>query len=981
MFEPVAIIGMSCNFPGARNYNEYWENLCNGVVSYGQIASELLVDGYRSVKGIINDPELFEPSRYNIGEKEAELMDPQMRKFIELVEEALADADYAGGKGLDCVGVIASQGTNRTYHDELEALKTLGIIPAPNRLLENVNRGPDFLSTRISYHFNFSGPSFNLQAGCSSALVSVVEAAFLLQSGRCDAVIAGGINITFPLDEGYLYERGSILSDKGVCRPFDSKADGTIPSNGGGAVLLKRLSKARQDDDVIHAVIRAAGTNNDGRQKVSFAAPSVKGQYQLLKDVYSRSAINPTALKFIECHATGTVVGDPIEVRSINQLLNDYDLVRRDDTLLLGSVKGNLGHLFWSSGMASLIKAVLSLKYGIYPGTANFEDKNPLIELDPAKLRVNRETCSLTDSACALGGVSSFGVGGTNAHVVLERYLDKYISRESLSISDSTIDDREKAKVYSLIVRRGDAARSGRTDHVDAYGSTGACSMTLVQKIIKLYENTLGAAPLNADSNYFDFYGDSLTAVTLIFEIKREFMVDISNEDIFQFPTPKLLAKCVESRRDNGLQRGFAARQNPVNEKDFNDFQARFYLLEKLQRGDYSNYNVAICLDIDSGFDRSLFHNSLESVLESIPSFRKQIKWTDTGLVLGEDRKSIIEVDDVNIDSKTPIREQYGRIFGKRFRIESGSTCRISYIQHSGIQQVAINIPHLLIDGKGMDNFLRAVGQRMMGPDSVSACYCPRVIDALIPDLNRKFWISYLSGFEATILPYTNTNNNANASGGNQLVAGEEYFRIDRTLHAAMQEVCLQWHITPYVLLYSIFNLYLSEICGVGRVCTGTTLVNRNAETAGIIGCFINNIPVAVDLSDVRKIGSVIEITRRSLALGMENSLVPFDVIVSDNGSSGIALYRILFMFQNQNRGYSLQVDGKAYRESEIKYAPLYCDICVNVMPAGKDTSMSITYDPSLYTAPYISNFCSGYLSMIDRCITELVGGRRAKGN
>lgn len=977
MFEPVAVIGMSCNFPGARNYREYWENLCGGVVSYGGDTSGQAVDGYRPIKGQINDPESFQPSRHNIGEKEAELMDPQTRKFIELVDQALVDAGYGNGREIGCVGVIASQGTNHTYHDELEALKILGLIEKPNRLLENVTKGADFLATRISYHFNWSGPSFNLQAGCSSSLVSVVEAVFVLQSGRCDAMVAGGINITYPLDDGYEYERGSILSESGVCRPFDSMADGTIPSNGGGVVILKTLLKATQDGDRIHAVIRAAGTNNDGRKKVSFAAPSVKGQYQLLKDVYSRSGINPTALKFIECHATGTVVGDPIEVRSIGQLLDDYERVARDDRLLLGSVKGNLGHLFWSSGMASLIKAILSLKHGIYPGTANFDERNPLIDLDRINVDVSRETCNLTDSDAVVGGVSSFGVGGTNAHVVLARHLDFFIPWTS-SDPMATDDDKEsRSKVYSLVVNR--QGRSGK-HHADVSAVAHRASSesgTVVQKIVDLYESTLGTAPLNADSDYFDLYGDSVTAVALISDVKRQFMVDISFEDIFDCPTPKLLAKCIEEKVGGTHDHKQPEVNSLVAGTNINAFQSRFYLLEKLQRGNFSNYNVAICLDIDDEFDRPSFLMAVEKVLREVPIFRRQAVWSVTGLSLGDDRKTIVECDEINIDPDFPIREQYDRIFGRRFNIETGGSCRLSYVQRGEERQVVVSIPHLMVDGKGMDNLLKAVGDQMSSQKVVSPAYHAPVSDLSVTDRNRKFWIDYLAGFHATALPYTG----GCGPRGKTAISGEECFRIDSILYAGLRAACSRWHVTPYVLMYSVFNLHLAQVCGTGRVCTGTTLVNRNADTVDMIGCFINNIPVAVDMSGIQGIADAVDITRRRLASGIENSHVPFDVIVSDCGRGGTELYRILFMFQNQNRGYSLSVDGRLYQESAVRYAPLYGDICVNVVPVDKEAWISVTYDTSLYSPSYIREFCNSYLNLIDSYIGELGGSRRAEGN
>lgn len=975
-----AIIGMSCYLPGALDYQSFWHSLLGNNVSY-QHAKTDTQPQYRPEKGLIEHAEFFDPARFNISEKEAEIMDPQTRKFIELVEQGLQDAGYPKASGLGKVGVIATQGTNHTYHNQLTKHLARGDISAVNQLMENINKGADFLATRAAYIFDLKGPCFNLQSACSSSLVAVVEAVHMLEAGRCDAVIVGGVHLSYPLTEGYMFESGSIYSGSGQCKPFDAKADGTIPSNGGGLIVIKPRAAAEAAGDRIHALITGVNSNNDGGQKVSYAAPSTKGQHQLLTEAYQQAPCNPTELEFIECHATGTVVGDPIEVRAIAQLMNTSPKAQQH-AVLLGSVKGHIGHLFWSSGIASLIKSVLSLKYGIYPGTALLNTENPLLELGKTNLRVSNANAPLRDLPEVFAAVSSFGVGGTNAHLLVKRHGEKYLAAPPAQLS-SYEARYPNAKKYSLIPdaetsqpHKGSASADERKPE-----NAVAINGNMDEILLQLFEAALGEQGLNQDSNYFDHYGDSVTAVTLIADIKKTFGVELTQEDIFDQPTPALLSRLLKNKKPAQASQTSTTpiTHAPVAEPfAFNIYQQRFYLLEKLQRGDYSNYNVSICFDIDDDFPKNHFTQTLQQLLSAIPGFSHKIQWRDGKPALGDLRTTIVAAEDLDISVQTDIKQTLDALFGRKFNLESGASCYVSFLHHGDCKYLVINTPHLLLDGKGLDNLLKAISDQAKGETQAGKLderYIPRNIDTPIAPQNRDYWKALLRNTSATCLPY-NMNATQNVSAAQNISAkqancGRFSTTIANTQCQAIKRACEKWRTTSFALLYGFLNFHLYKVTGERKLCTGTTLLNRTEATRDMISCFVNNIPVVVEVQD-GELFSFLDATRRALNEGIAHSQVPYDVIASDSNRSGQPLYKILFMLQNQNKGYELKLDAKRWYESTISYSPLYADLSINIVPQGSELYLDVTYDQGKYDHALISQFIEGYVANVSSCLSEL---------
>ena len=427
----VAVIGVAGRFPGACNADQLWLNLQDGVESVtfpddteliaAGVPPRMLEDpAYVRAVACAPDVENFDAQFFGYTPRDAENSDPQIRMFLESAHAALENAGYNPYGCPGSVGVYASAGTNR-YIDL--HLGHAGDGSATGSFALSVLNYSDYLASTVSYKLGLRGPAITLSTACSSSLVAVHLASQALRNGECDVALAGGVEVEMPLRHGYVWDEGGPMSRDGHVRPFDIAASGTLFGTGVGVVVLKRLADALADGDTIHAVIRGSAINNDGSDKAGFSAPSVAGQAIMLTEAMSVAGVSPVDISYIECHATGTPLGDPIEVAALDRAFRALGSGEvRPTSCALTSVKGNIGHLGHAAGAASLIKVVLALRNEHIPGTANLTEPNPKLQLDQTPFYV---TGSLSPwgrqpgrPRCA--GVSSFGIGGTNAHVVLE---------------------------------------------------------------------------------------------------------------------------------------------------------------------------------------------------------------------------------------------------------------------------------------------------------------------------------------------------------------------------------------------------------------------------------------------------------------------------------------------------------------------------------------------------------------------------------
>ncbi|BAZ20918.1 beta-ketoacyl synthase [Kalymmatonema gypsitolerans NIES-4073] len=420
----IAIVGMSGRFPSAKNIDDFWHNLQNGLESILFLSNDDLVDlnleeavlnnpQYVKAAPVLEDIELFDARFFGYSPKEAEVMDPQHRLFIECAWSALENAGYDPETYEGLIGVYAGVSTNTYFFNNI--YKNINFIDISNKYTLN----KDFLTTNISYKLNLKGPSVGIQTYCSTSLVAVHLACKSLLDEECDIALAGGVTVIVPQKSGYFYEKDGILSPDGHCRAFDAKAQGTIFGSGLGIVVLKRLKDAIADRDYIHAIIKGSAINNDGSLKVSYTAPSVNGQAEVIVEALANAGINADDISYIETHGTGTATGDPVEVAALTKAFRAF--TQRNGFCAIGSVKPNIGHLDIASGVASLIKTVLALKYKQIPPSLNFEVPNPEIDFANSPFYVNTKLSEWkANNTPRRAGVSSLGFGGTNAHVILE---------------------------------------------------------------------------------------------------------------------------------------------------------------------------------------------------------------------------------------------------------------------------------------------------------------------------------------------------------------------------------------------------------------------------------------------------------------------------------------------------------------------------------------------------------------------------------
>jgi acyl transferase domain-containing protein len=420
----IAIVGMAGRFPGARNLDEFWRNLAEGVQSIARLSDEeILAAGvpasylsnprYVKAAPILEAPGHFDAGFFGLSPMEARAMDPQHRILLELAYEALEHAGYDPNRYHGRIGVFTGTALN-TYF----ANGGLNSRLAEDYIPTLIGNDKDFLSTRISYKLNLKGPSLTVQTACSTSMVTVHLARQSLLTEETDMALAGAISVRVPHRAGYFFDEGGVVSPDGHVRAFDANASGTVFGSGGGILVLKRLADALADGDAIHAVIKGSAVNNDGSEKAGYTAPSVNSQADAVVEALANAGVDASGISYVEAHGSGTRVGDPIEIRALTKAFRTS--TQRSGYCAIGSVKTNIGHLDAAAGVAGMIKTVLALEHRMIPPSVDFNEPNPDIDFPATPFYVNTRLREWTSDGPRRAGVMSTGMGGTNAHVVLE---------------------------------------------------------------------------------------------------------------------------------------------------------------------------------------------------------------------------------------------------------------------------------------------------------------------------------------------------------------------------------------------------------------------------------------------------------------------------------------------------------------------------------------------------------------------------------
>jgi len=420
----IAVVGMAGRFPGARNLDQFWHNLAEGIESITRFSDEELLrsgvpadclsnPNYVKAAPVLEDPGHFDADFFGFLPLEARTLDPQHRILLEVAQEAMEDAGYDPGRYPGRIGVFTGAAFNTYFVDSgLSGEFAQDYIPTL------ISSDKDFLSTRISYKLNLKGPSLTIQTACSTSMVAVHLARQSLLSEESDMALVGAISVRVPHRAGYFCDGGGVVSPDGHVRPFDAKANGTVFGSGAGILVLKRLADALADGDNIHAIIKGSAVNNDGAEKAGYTTPSVDGQADVVAEALSNAGVEAESITYLEAHGSGTPVGDPVEVRALTKAFRTF--TQRSNYCAIGSVKSNVGHLDAAAAVAGMIKTILALKHRTLPPSVNFSQANPEIDFKSTPFYVNTQLQKWTSDGPRRAGVMSTGMGGTNAYVVFE---------------------------------------------------------------------------------------------------------------------------------------------------------------------------------------------------------------------------------------------------------------------------------------------------------------------------------------------------------------------------------------------------------------------------------------------------------------------------------------------------------------------------------------------------------------------------------
>ena len=420
----IAIVGMSGRFPSCESVAEFWDHLISGREGLEKMSLEAVNPSvpaearrdpqFVPVRGELRAVGNFDAAFFGIAPSEAAMIDPQQRIFLEQCWHALEDAGAVPATFDGRIGVFGGSHRNTYFIETLrrspDSITKFGDFNAM------IASEKDFLATRAAHRLNLSGPAVSVQTGCSTSLVAIIQAVNAIRLGQCEVALAGGVTVSFPRSTGYIYQEDNIQSKDGHCRPFSDEATGTVFTDGAGVVVLRRLSDARAAGDQVVSVIKGVGINNDGRDKASFMAPSITGQLACIQDAIFDAGISPLDISHVEAHGTGTIIGDPIEMKALKNSLTIDDVCA---SVSIGSIKGNFGHMVAAAGVASVIKVALSMKHRVIPPSINVGRENPECGFDD-KFVVNRDLRKWREDVDVFAGVTSLGVGGTNAHVVMK---------------------------------------------------------------------------------------------------------------------------------------------------------------------------------------------------------------------------------------------------------------------------------------------------------------------------------------------------------------------------------------------------------------------------------------------------------------------------------------------------------------------------------------------------------------------------------
>jgi amino acid adenylation domain-containing protein len=911
--EPIAIIGIGCRFPGAANPAAFWSLLRDGRDAVGDPPSDRPWVGPTSAPprrgGYLEHVDRFDANFFGISPREAARIDPQHRLLLEVAWEALEDAGQVAERLAGTrVGVFIGIAHNEYARFALEGADDGHAL---------TGNAASIAANRISYLFDLRGPSVAIDTACSSSLVAVHMACQSLRSTDSTLAIAGGVNLILAPAVTAAFERAGFLAPDGRCKAFDARADGYVRSEGCGLVVLKPLPRALADGDAIYAVIRGSAVNQDGRTN-GLTSPSRAAQEEVMREAYRRAGVRPCAVQYVEAHGTGTLLGDPIEAQALGSVLAEGRPAGQ--RCGIGSVKTNIGHLEAAAGVAGLIKVALSLAGGQIPPSLHFEAANPHVPFDVLPLAVQTTLAPAPD----LAGVSSFGFGGTNAHVVLER-----VAAPRHCVDRPTHPwQRERHWVETAAVPGGVAAPAARNGHAVKREPLrwGEASADQQRELLVNYFRGRLAVVLGHDADRIDpnrsldaLGLDSLTALELKTDAEADLGVSVPLGTLFEGPTiAQLVDQLLATAHDAPSASSMTPKRAEPSEFPLTPGQRALWAVQQLDPTS-AIYNLAGAARARGELDRDILRAGLQMLVDRHASLRTTFALGDGQPVQRIEARAEVafQYEDLEGWSEAAILDRLADNARRPFDLERGPLFRACLLRRARDDQYLVLAVHhavsdfwsvaVLLDELGrIYAALRAGVEPELEPLELSFADVARARAERLGDPGEphwSYWRDELTGPPPALVLPTDRPRPAVMTYRGAVTRTE----LDSGLTERLGALASAHGTSLYVTLLAAWQALLGRISGQDDFAIGSPVAGRNESgVAGVVGYFVNPLPIRARLAGDPTFAELLARVRRALVSGLEHQEVPFPLMVErlqpPRDPSRAPLFQVMFVWQRAQR-------------------------------------------------------------------------------
>lgn len=969
-YDDVAIIGMGCRFPGEANTPyDYWQNLINMkdcITDISNTRKKLLkISGSKYKCGYISNIDMFDAEFFSISPMEAQKMDPQQRILLMVTYNAINSAGISLEelKRSNC-GVFIGVSSNDYSH----ILKMNG---CDTDIYTSTGNSFAIAANRLSYFFNLTGPSMTIDTACSSSLVALHYACNSIRNGECNMAIVGGVNLILLDEITKAFDLAGMLSKDFKCKTFDESADGYVRGEGCGVIILKKVKYAVSDGNNIISIIRGSAINQDGKSN-GLTAPNALSQISVMKSALRRAGVRPDEVSYIETHGTGTKLGDPIEVNSLNEV---YGLGRKcDNPCYIGSVKTNIGHLEGAAGIASIIKVAILLSENKIPPILNFKSINKYINMnnDAIKIATSKELKE-QHGQIKYAAVSSFGFGGTNAHVILQQYNKRNckIPKNNYNFS---------CKSYWIYGNEGNMIKETKKQvevnniHVVLKGRESEKNYTKAEKIVgKVWAEELGFKEINIYKNFYELGGDSISALKIINRINGIFKSSINISSIFNYQTIFKFAQFLSKDKSIEITSIYSIKQSKPKEwYPLSSAQKRLFILSKSNKISTS-YNMPFKIVIKGNLNIKKVEAAFKKLVDLHEAFR-----TSFHIKNGEPIQIIHSKDNINLNvkysnAKEKDIQSFINKFVKPFDLESAPLLRVALLDiNKNKHVIIIDMHHIISDGTSMGillrDFIDLYNDKKISKSRLD--YKDFVIwqqdfeKTECKKNQEKYWIENLSnGFKALNLPTDFKREEE------ECYKGEIFeFNLEEEFTDKIKKFCIENTSTEFIVLLSCYYILLSKYSGQEDIIIGSPISGRDSEDLqNIVGMFVNMLSLRAKPSANKVYKLFLQEVKNMAIDAYKNQDFQFDELVEKlNIKREIGrnpIFDAVFALHNMNMPSINDNDVKVELYNLDNTAKF--DITMEAMEVNKQIKFSIKYKVNLFKKDTIENLAKDYKNIL----------------